>query len=158
MSLEPSTASYTSTGSTLLPESSAGSFVGSRSRAISNVSFSSSSDAVSTTGTRPRTPSSLSALDSQSGASSGAREQNVEDSKQVTDMVARMLQCFSILASAGHQGGVQPDEGHRMVEELCKLLKLNWLARGRTGRNRRGIVGGRVRRGTTGNIREEAEE
>ena len=34
-----------------------------------------------------------------------------------------------------------------MVEELNKLLKLNWLGRGRTGRNRRGLVGGRVRRG-----------
>ena len=33
-----------------------------------------------------------------------------------------------------------------MVEELNKLLKLNWLGRGRTGRNRRGIVGGRVKR------------
>jgi hypothetical protein len=26
------------------------------------------------------------------------------------------------------------------------MLKLNWLGRGRTGRNRRGMVGGRVRR------------
>jgi hypothetical protein len=31
-----------------------------------------------------------------------------------------------------------------MVEELNKLLKLNWLGRGRTGRNRRGMVGGRA--------------
>lgn len=157
-SLDPAMASYNSTATTLLPESSAGSFVGSRSRAISNVSFGSSSDAVSAAGARPRTPSSLNALDAQAGASSGAREQNAEDSKQVTHMVARVLQCLGILASVGHQGGVQPDEGHSMVEELCQLLKLNWLARGRTGRNRRGIVGGRVRRGTTENIREEAEE
>ncbi|KAH8903995.1 HbrB-like protein [Coniochaeta sp. PMI_546] len=154
-SLDPGTASYNSTATTLLPESSAGS-IASRSRAISNVSFGSSSDAHST---RPFTPSSLNALGgTQAGTSNtAAREQNAEDSKEVAMMVARMLQCLSILASVGHQGGVQPDEGNRMVEELNKLLKLNWLGRGRTGRNRRGIVGGRVRRGTTENIREEEE-
>jgi hypothetical protein len=160
MSLDPSMASYNSTGTTLLPESSAGSITGSRSRGFSNVSFGSSSEATSAASGRPFTPSSLNAPGAQAGASSSAREreQNVEDSKQVTDMVGRMLQCFSILASVGHQGGVQPDEGNAMVEELNKLLKLNWLGRGRTGRNRRGIVGGRVRRGTTENIREDAEE
>ncbi|OIW25828.1 HbrB-like protein [Coniochaeta ligniaria NRRL 30616] len=130
-SLDPGMASYNSQATTLLPESSAGS-IASRSRAISNVSFGSSNTAAS-------------------------REQNAEDSKEVTMMVARMLQCLSILASVGHQGGVQPDEGNRQVEELNKLLKLNWLGRGRTGRNRRGIVGGRGRRGTTENIREEEE-
>lgn len=147
-SLEPGTSSYNSTGTTLLPESSAGSSIASRSRAISNVSFASSSDAPST---RPFTPSSLNAL----GGGVNTREQNAEDSKQVAEMVARMLQCLSILASVGHQGGVQPDEGNARVEELNKLLKLNWLGRGRTGRNRRGIVGGRVRRGTAEGIREE---
>jgi len=157
-SFDPATASYNSTSTTLLPESSAGS-IASRSRAISNVSFGSSSDAPSST-TRPFTPSSLNALGGGGGGGSAqpgtsTREQNVEDSKQVAQMVARMLQCLSILAGAGHQGGVQPDEGHAKVEELNKLLKLNWLGRGRTGRNRRGIVGGRVRRGTAEGIREE---
>jgi hypothetical protein len=153
-SLDPGTASYNSTSTTLLPDSSAGSSIASRSRAISNVSFGSSSDAHST---RPFTPSSLNALGGGGSTQAGAstREQNAEDSKQVAEMVARMLQCLSILASVGHQGGCQPDEGNARVEELNKLLKLNWLGRGRTGRNRRGIVGGRVRRGTAEGIREE---
>ena len=84
------------------------------------------------------------------------REQNVEDSKQVTEMAGRMLQCMSILAGigfAGVEGAVvgedmdrRGDTKNKQMEELCSLLKLNWLGRGRTGRNRRGIVGGRVRR------------
>jgi hypothetical protein len=129
MSVDPSVGSYNSTSTTLLGDGSAGS----RSRAISNVSFGShGSDGA----LRPFTPSGAAALGS-------VREQNVEDSKQVTDMVGRMLQCMSVLSSLG--GGAD-DEGNRQVVELCKMLKLNWLGRGRTGRNRRGIVGGRVRR------------
>ncbi|KAL0470948.1 HbrB-like domain-containing protein [Neurospora intermedia] len=50
----------------------------------------------------------------------------------------------------GGYGYVPPDESSRMIEELNKLLKLNWLGRGRTGRNRRGIVGGRVKRARAG--------
>lgn len=105
------------------------------------------------------------------------RDQNVEaHSRQVTEMVGRMLQCMSVLASVG-MGGVSTataagaggvgggnsvpapgpasggnvsvgdgEEGNKKIEELNKLLKLNWLGRGRTGRNRRGMVGGRVKR------------
>ncbi|KAK3943559.1 hypothetical protein QBC46DRAFT_446906 [Diplogelasinospora grovesii] len=130
-----------------------------RSRAISNVSYGSDQ-----TGPRPFTPSSLHALGGSTfnnlrGNELGARDQNVEDSKQVTEMVGRMLQCMSVLASVGISGGPggggggaqggggNTDEGNKMIEELNKLLKLNWLGRGRTGRNRRGIVGGRVKRG-----------
>lgn len=132
MSLDPSVASYNSTSTTLLGEGSGGS-AGGRSRAISNVSFGShGSDGVM----RPFTPSGVQVLGS-------VREQNVEDSKQVTDMVGRMLQCMSVLSGLG---GVSDDEGNRKIVELCKMLKLNWLGRGRTGRNRMGIVGGRVRR------------
>jgi hypothetical protein len=109
--------------------------VGGRSRAISNVSFGSHA---SEGGLRPFTPSGVQVLGS-------VREQNVEDSKQVTEMVGRMLQCMSVLASLGGFGGAD-DEGNRKVVELCKMLKLNWLGRGRTGRNRMGIVGGRVKR------------
>src|SRR5690606_30832646 len=101
------------------------------------------------------------------GASS-LRDQNVEDSKQVTDMVGRMLQCMSVLASVGATplvvtGGNgagaaavgrvdDSDEANKKIEELNKLLKLNWLGRGRTGRNRRGMVGGRATKpgGSTG--------
>ncbi|KAK3314916.1 HbrB-like-domain-containing protein [Apodospora peruviana] len=157
MSLDPSLASYNSTTTTLLGDASGS---GNRSRAISNVSFGSDN----TNSTRPFTPGSLHALGGGSGSnlstaavggpnnaannanSNGSmRDQNVEDSKQVTEMVGRMLQCMSVLASVS-VGGSSSDEGNRMVEELNKLLKLNWLGRGRTGRNRRGIVGGRVKR------------
>ncbi|TDZ32754.1 Target of rapamycin complex 2 subunit bit61 [Colletotrichum spinosum] len=121
MSLDPSVASYNSNATTLLGDGSAGG----RSRAISNVSYAS---AGSDGQLRPFT-----------------REQNVEDSKQVTEMVGRMLQCMSILASVGDVAGDGSDAGNKRMEELCRLLKLNWLGRGRTGRNRRGIVGGRRR-------------
>ena len=163
-----------------------GSGSGSRSRAISNVSFGSDN----TTSTRPYTPSSLHALGGaginlgaaggilaaaaaaaaaagdRSGSGGSYRDQNVEDSKQVTEMVGRMLQCMSVLASVGVEGASSDESNNRMVEELNKLLKLNWLGRGRTGRNRRGIVGGRVRRGAAGPavpsevmmVREEEEE
>ena len=147
---------------------------GSRSRAISNVSFASSNEP------RPSFSSTMSGGDRERGGGSGAsstpamltsakggasllgsvREQNVEDSKQVTEMVGRMLQCMSVLAGVGAasdgQGamnglassdGINGDEGNCRVEELSRLLKLNWLGRGRTGRNRRGMVGGRVKRG-----------
>ncbi|KAK1777920.1 HbrB-like-domain-containing protein [Copromyces sp. CBS 386.78] len=53
-----------------------------------------------------------------------------------------------IAGTSGNAG--PPDESSRMIEELSKLLKLNWLGRGRTGRNRRGMVGGRVKRAGAG--------
>ncbi|KAK1242465.1 hypothetical protein MKX08_005277 [Trichoderma sp. CBMAI-0020] len=138
MSIDPSVGSYNSTSTTLLGDGSAGS----RSRAVSNVSLGSrGSDGV----IRPYTPSGMQAL-------SSVREQNVEDSKQVADMVGRMFQCMSVLSSIGGVGGDLGDESNRKMVELCKMLKLNWLGRGRTGRNRMGIVGGRVRRDE---IREE---
>ena len=140
MSLDPSVGSYNSTSTTLLGD---GSERG-RSRAVSNVSFGShGSDGVAGGGgVRPYTPSGGGVVQ----VLSSVREQNVEDSKQVTDMVGRMLQCMSVLSGLGSVGGDADDEGNRKVVELCKMLKLNWLGRGRTGRNRRGIVGGRVRR------------
>ncbi|KAK5988667.1 Target of rapamycin complex 2 subunit bit61-like protein [Cladobotryum mycophilum] len=132
MSLDPSVGSYNSTSTTLLGDGSAGG----RSRAVSNVSLGSrGSDGAM----RPFTPSGVQVL-------SSVREQNVEDSKQVTDMVGRMLQCMSVLSSLGGMGIDADDEGNKKMVELCKMLKLNWLGRGRTGRNRMGIVGGRVRR------------
>jgi hypothetical protein len=38
------------------------------------------------------------------------------------------------------------------MEGLGKALKLNWLGRGRTGRNRRGLVGARVGKGGLGGV------
>lgn len=138
MSLDPSLGSFNSNGTTLLGD---GSERG-RSRALSNVSFGSLR---SESGMRPFTSSGVPTL-------SSVREQNVQDSKQVTDMVGRMLQCMSVLSSLGAEaepavaGNGRGGGGNAKMVELCKMLKLNWLGRGRTGRNRRGIVGGRVRR------------
>ena len=56
-----------------------------------------------------------------------------------------MLQCMSVLASVGIGGGGDENSQGKM-EELTRGLKLNWLGRGRTGRNRRGLVGARVQR------------
>ncbi|KAL2132813.1 hypothetical protein VTI74DRAFT_3245 [Chaetomium olivicolor] len=181
--LDPAAASFNSTGTTLLGDSSGS---GNRSRAISNVSFGSDSAVLhhhyqhhhhhhpQGSTMRPFTPSSLNSLHavpttSTSNFNSGAmnlgslRDQIVEDSKQVTEMVGRMLQCMSVLASVGGSPSSSPssslpsgsnesgggggsdaeEERNRRIEELNKLLKLNWLGRGRTGRNRRGMVGGR---------------
>lgn len=66
-----------------------------------------------------------------------------DSSKQLTETVGRMLQCMSVLASVGIGGG--GDEGSQAkMEELTRGLKLNWLGRGRMGRDRRGLVGARV--------------
>ncbi|KAI1479388.1 HbrB-like protein [Daldinia eschscholtzii] len=144
MSLDPSVASYNSTSTTVFGNDSNPS----RSRAISNVSFGSGVSDAASTGTgslfRSFTPQTR---DGGREVLGSVREQNVEDSKQVTEMVGRMLQCMSVLASV--DTGVNPaetDEASKMVSELGRLLKLNWLGRGRTGRNRRGMVGGRVKR------------
>ncbi|KAI4868229.1 HbrB-like protein [Hypoxylon rubiginosum] len=151
MSLDPSVASYNSTSTTVFGNDSNPS----RSRAISNVSFGSGVSDPTSAGTgsllRPFTPQQM--RDGGGGREilGSVREQNVEDSKQVTEMVGRMLQCMSVLASvdigtgAGANAAVT-DEASKMVAELGRLLKLNWLGRGRTGRNRRGMVGGRVKR------------
>ena len=74
-----------------------------------------------------------------------------------------MLQCMSVLASMGSVGGLggvsgagggsvgytagewYDEDSQRKMEELCRSLKLNWLGRGRMGRNRRGLVGARIR-------------
>jgi len=110
-SLDPGLASFNSQGSTLLGDSE-----GARSRATSNTSA-------------PDFPSFRS-----------PRSRPVMDSAQVTEMVGRMLQCVSVLASV--QSG---DDAQEKIEGLSKELKHNWLGRGRTGRNRRGFVGTRIR-------------
>lgn len=151
MSLDPSVASYNSSSSTLLNEGSGSNPSTSRSRAISNVSF--GSGASGDQGLlRPFGPGR--------GRADSDRDRNRDleaesGSKQVTDMVGRMLQCMSVLASiSGNSPQVQSDAGgarhedagSKQVAELGRLLKLNWLGRGRTGRNRRGMVGGRIKR------------
>ncbi|KAK7949392.1 uncharacterized protein PG986_010278 [Apiospora aurea] len=114
MSLDPSVASYNSNSSTLLNNNNYESSSNpSRSRAISNVSFGSGSEGTSSL-LRPFTPA-ISGRDrnnSGSNASLRERDQNVElGGKQVTDMVGRMLQCLSVLASV-QTGGLAPFEAN----------------------------------------------
>ena len=73
----------------------------------------------------------------------------MEDSgKRLTETVGRMLQCMSVLTGVGVGGG--GDEGSQKgMEELTRQLKLNWLGRGRMGRDRRGLVGARVPMGVS---------
>lgn len=169
MSLDPSTASYNSTSTTLLGDlvaaaggAAAAADASGRSRGLSNVSFASSGAQSSGTDAASlslRPPGKLGGggvgnnnnnnNNNVLGLSLMREQSNVEDSKYVTDMVGRMLQCMSVLAGSAGSSAISStvgDEGARMVEELGRLLKLNWLGRGRTGRNRRGIVGGRVAR------------
>ena len=134
-SLDPKISSFNSQDSTLL-----GDFDGARSRGNSNTSA----------------PEMSAAPELPSFGSPSMRRQAVPDSAQVTETVARMLQCISVLASV--QSG---DDAQTKMEGLAKELKLNWLGRGRTGRNRRGFVGTRVRTARpggsrTGSAREES--
>ena len=121
-SLDPNYASYNSQSSTLLGTVSSGG----RSRAISNVS----------------NPAQDVAFESFSSPPT-ARPTDTSSSV-VTETVGRMLQCVSVLGSV--QSG---DAKQEKIEDLAKELKLNWLGRGRTGRNRRGFVGTRVARPVT---------
>ncbi|KUJ13151.1 HbrB-like protein [Mollisia scopiformis] len=149
MSLDPAHASYGSHTTTLLGSGSSGDGSGNRSRAISNVSYGSEPSASSGLGIaglppppqRPFTPSST---HPQHPLNRGQRAQTVEDSgKQLTETVGRMLQCMSVLASVGVDGGGD-ESNQKKMEELTRGLKLNWLGRGRMGRDRRGLVGARV--------------
>ena len=106
-------------------------------------SFNSQGSTLLGDGGRSRATSNLSANELPSFGSPSTRnvrQQGPPDSSQVTETVGRMLQCVSVLASI--QSG---DDAQGKMEDLAKALKLNWLGRGRTGRNRRGFVGGRVK-------------
>ncbi|PWY91577.1 HbrB-like protein [Aspergillus sclerotioniger CBS 115572] len=68
------------------------------------------------------------------------RASHMDTSHLITETVGRMLQCLSVLASV--QTG---DRAQEQIELLSKELKHNWLGRGRTGRDRRGFVGTKIR-------------
>lgn len=119
--IEPTYGSFNSQSSTLLGSVASGG----RSRATSNLSVVSN-------------PAQDVAF--QSFSSPPAARPTDSSSAQVTETVGRMLQCLSVLCSV--QSG---DDAQAKMEELNKQLKLNWLGRGRTGRNRKGFVGSRVR-------------
>ena len=130
-SLSPHMSSFNSQGSTLLDAAS----TAGRSRATSNTSAGSfgtslphlNSPMPSSTPTGGATGASLAPYPSPTF---------IQDPAQVTETVARMLQCLYVLASC--QTG---DSGQAVVERLTGALKYNWLGRGRTGRDRRGWVG-----------------
>ncbi|KAJ5641759.1 hypothetical protein N7490_005759 [Penicillium lividum] len=65
---------------------------------------------------------------------------SADSSHVITETVGRMLQCVSVT------GSVQTDDASQdRIEILSKALKHNWLGRGRTGRDRRGFVGAKIR-------------
>ncbi|WPG98639.1 target of rapamycin complex 2 subunit bit61 [Acrodontium crateriforme] len=147
-SLSPHIASYNSQSSTLLDVASTTSSGGagglslaSRSRATSNTSagsFGTNLPHLNSPG-GSHTQGSFSIHTSTpplSNAPGTPQAVTFTDPAKVTDTVARMLQCLSVLASC--QTG---DVGQGVVERLTGALKYNWLGRGRTGRNRRGWVG-----------------
>ncbi|KAI9824578.1 MAG: hypothetical protein M1832_001667 [Thelocarpon impressellum] len=152
MSLDPGLASFSSQSSTLLGGGgvggggSAASLSGARSRATSNTSSalgtsSSIGEAGPSISPRPRAHLG-SAPPLPTPFLTPSQPQNAhqaQDSARVTETVGRMLQCVAVL------GSVQSaDAAQAQMEGLAKTLKLNWLGRGRTGRNRRGFVGTRV--------------
>ncbi|KAG6991351.1 hypothetical protein G7Y79_00053g088340 [Physcia stellaris] len=104
-------------------------------------------------GTRSRATSNLSAPELPPFGSPNVRRQAPPDSSKVTETVGRMLQCVSVLASV--QSG---DDPQRKMEGLAKELKLNWLGRGRTGRNRKGFVGTRINPTSHGSSRHQVDQ
>lgn len=125
-SLDPAISSFNSQGSTLLGD-------GARSRATSNTS------APELPGFSPPPIRMV----QQQLQQQQQQESQPPDSARVTELVGRMLQCMSVLASL--RSG---DDAQEKMEGLTKALKLNWLGRGRTGRNRKGFVGARVALGS----------
>lgn len=131
-SLGPTSAygSYNSQGSTLRSSSSGGDASGelgsgARSRATSNTSAPE---------LPPFSPTNV------AGRTAADREHvQAMHSAAITETVGRMLQCMSVLSSLRSE-----DEAQRKCESLTTALKVNWLGRGRTGRNRKGFVGARV--------------
>lgn len=148
MSLDPGLASFNSQGSTLLGDAAAS--IGARSRAASNTS-SAFGGASSLGGELPPPSASPQPRSARSPARAGRYPPNPpfyppvssqapnSSSTHITDTVGRMLQCVAVLGSVQSE-----DTAQAQMEGLAKTLKLNWLGRGRTGRNRRGFVGARV--------------
>ncbi|RLL98459.1 hypothetical protein CFD26_106287 [Aspergillus turcosus] len=130
-SLDAGSGSYNSQSSTLL--NAAGSY--------SSDSMSNRSRAASNTSSNPDQVIFQSFSSPNQRATIIHRASHAADTSQlITETVGRMLQCLSVLASV--QTG---DQAQEKIETLSKALKHNWLGRGRTGRDRRGFVGAKIR-------------
>lgn len=130
-SLDAGSGSYNSQSSTLL--NAAGSY--------SSDSMSNRSRAASNTSSNPDQVIFQSFSSPNQRATTIHRASHAADTSQlITETVGRMLQCLSVLASV--QTG---DQAQEKIETLSKALKHNWLGRGRTGRDRRGFVGAKIR-------------
>lgn len=141
-SLSPRLSSFNSQGSTLLDaaSSSSGGYAG-RSRTTSNTSAGS----FGTNLPHVHSPS----LGGPGSFNATSQPQGpaplLADPAKVTETVARMLQCLYVLAACR-----TGDVAQANVDRLTSALKYNYLARGRTGRDRRGWVGMKGRVGLVG--------
>lgn len=136
-SVDPSTGSFSSSAGL---DSNLSSLSGARSRATSNTSAGSFGSIPGIIAPHPQHhhSNSLPHHSLPTPLAAAAAAPVPMDSAQVTQIVGRMLQCVSVLA------GVQTDDdGQESMEMLAREMKLNWLGRGRTGRQRRGFVGAR---------------
>ncbi|OAX79788.1 hypothetical protein ACJ72_05888 [Emergomyces africanus] len=143
ISLDSGFGSYNSQSSTLL--NTAGSFSSdsvaasmSRNRAASNTSNPEYATASSYASVSP--PQHSTSNPALQTLPSRTTSKSTDPSHLITETVGRMLQCISVLASVQTD-----DEAQEKIEILSKALKHNWLGRGRTGRDRRGFVGTKVR-------------
>ena len=143
-SLDAGFGSYNSQSSTLLSTGVADSYSSDSVSALANrpTSSDSRSRAASNTSSNPDPMifSSVSSPPTSQRPTVIHRPGSTDSSHVITETVGRMLQCVSVLA------GVQTEDASQdKIDLLSKALKHNWLGRGRTGRDRRGFVGAKVR-------------
>lgn len=144
-SLDAGFGSYNSQSSTLLSTGGAESYSSDSMSALANrpTSSDSRSRAASNTSSNPD-PMIFSSVSSPPTSSQRPtiihRPGSTDSSHVITETVGRMLQCVSVLASVQTE-----DASQEKIDLLSKALKHNWLGRGRTGRDRRGFVGAKVR-------------
>lgn len=63
-----------------------------------------------------------------------------DSTRGIEETAGEMLQCVSVLASI-----LSEDDKQKSMDELATTLRINWLSRGRAGKDRRGFVGAKGR-------------